>query len=79
MNRTLRGNYEYTPAALQAIDEWLPSDIGRKDGATNRPRFQASMLQLQAELIRIHFPKMSNEDQQRAARTLAWLKTQGAT
>ena len=65
------GLYHCKQCVQEAIQEWWPD---RKSIAG--PDFMPSMRSLQADMIRCHFEQMSDEDRERAVRTLMWLETE---
>lgn len=65
---------EVNAAVARAIEEAWRWPTSNKGSAHRDPELMPRMRALQAELIRIHLPRMAPADAQRAQRTLAWLQ-----
>ena len=62
MNRETATGHVISPEAKQIIDDFWPS---RPKDYHSLPLYR----EMQAELIQLHYPKMSREDKERAVKT----------
>lgn len=59
-------HYEFSDGSMAAIDNYYPKSVS--------VNFPGLMRQLQAALIRCHFPSMDADTKYRAKKTLDWLE-----